>query len=133
MSIWQGEHYHGVRMVVNGELIDHYAYEFGDDSLEVAKQYGAEPFDSCLDARMQHWIKHHDRVLSNTAKVLERENTELRERVDKLEEQRDHLREVIETLWPRAAFTMSKACKETWIAELGELGVEVEDDEHSEY
>ncbi len=64
---------------------------------------------------------------------LKRENAELRDKVDELEEQNDHMREIIETLWPRAAFTMGKTCKETWIAELGELGVEVEDDEHSEY
>lgn len=80
-SVWQGEHFHGERMVVNGELIDHYAFEYGDDSLDVAKQYGAEPFEQLLDAKMNEWVKHHDRMLKNTNDALEAENAKMRELV----------------------------------------------------
>lgn len=78
-SVWQGEHFHGVRMVVDGELIDHYAFEYGDNSLDVAKQYGAEPFEQLLDAKMDEWVKQHDRVLKNTNDALQAENVKLRD------------------------------------------------------
>lgn len=81
-SVWQGEHFHGVRMVVDGELIDHYAFEYGDNSLDVAKQYGAEPFEQLLDVKMDEWVKHHDRMLKNTNDALQAENAKLREERD---------------------------------------------------
>ncbi len=87
-----------------------------------------------LDELRDEFDWMHDFLASMAERIRQDPDVHsLADYVDKLEEQRDHLREAIETLWPRAAFTMSKACKETWIAELGELGVEVEDDEHSEY
>ena len=37
----------------------------------------------------------------------------------------DELRELIQDLWPRAAFTMTKANRDSWIERMDALGIEV--------
>lgn len=101
--------------------------------------------EQCGDLRSwAMWVRDHvDHVCGNlVAREMEKaadtiwrlrnQNLELHDQIDELRDQNDQLREEITDLWPRAAFTMHKTCKLTWIAELGELGIEVTDTETSE-
>lgn len=47
--------------------------------------------------------------------------------IKRLEGENAILREALADLWPRAAFTMHKENRESWVKLLRELGVEVDD------
>lgn len=48
VSWWDGEKYAKKRVVVDGELIDAHALEYGADSDDVAKRYHAQVIDATL-------------------------------------------------------------------------------------
>ena len=48
VSWWDGEKYAEKRVVVDGELIDAHALEYGADSDDVAKRYHAQVIDATL-------------------------------------------------------------------------------------
>lgn len=70
---------------------------------------------------MTHDERMHQLLYSNEGRV------EQCERICRLEDENASLREAIADLWPRAAFTMHKENRESWVKLLRELGVEVDD------
>lgn len=82
---WNARHssdYIGKRFVVDGDLIELYAYEYGDFQPDIAKRFHAEPLKEYESRWLDGWVKHHDGMLRRTCDALEAENAKLRKLVD---------------------------------------------------
>ncbi len=89
------------------------------------------------NAELREKVARQASELTSLRIAIEQRNSELRcykqqscrlaRDMGKLRDQCDHMRNMLEDLWPRAAFTMTNTNKETWLAELQDVGAEVDE------
>ena len=56
MGVWDerlSSDYEGRRFVVDGDLIELHAYEYGDCQADVAERFHAEPLEECDEAKLE--------------------------------------------------------------------------------
>ena len=85
-SVSHVDDYEGKRFVVDGDLIELYAYEYGVFQPDVAKDFHAVQLEDYEKRWLDEWVRHHDEMLQRTNNALENENAKLRELCEDMHE-----------------------------------------------